>query len=125
MATIPPSLWRQRGFASRLERLARILGTGFLFSLFALGAGVLAIIVLPLVSRVQRGDEPPDLAAQRLIHRSFKFFVRLGTIIRIWEVRCSGLERLREGPSLIIANHPTLMDVADSNFWRGIRPEAR
>lgn len=51
------------------------------------------------------------MAAQRLIHRSLDWYVRLGTALGLFRLRESGTERLRSGTGLIVANHPTLLDV--------------
>jgi 1-acyl-sn-glycerol-3-phosphate acyltransferase len=49
--------------------------------------------------------------AQRLIHRSFVWFVRLGTLLHLFSLTESGTEHLRGGATLVVANHPTLLDV--------------
>jgi len=95
--------------ASRLERLARIAGTGFLFVAFGVGGLLLAGVVIPLAAW-RRGDQRP-LVAQRWIQRTLASYLALGTHIRIWEVQAQGAERLREAGQLVIANHPSLLDV--------------
>ena len=99
------------GIAAWLEHLLRRLGTGFLFATFGAGAVVLAGVVIPLTMQLGRKREAPDLVAQRIIHRAFQLFVRLGAGLRIFALSASGTERLREGPGLVVANHPTPLDV--------------
>ncbi|MFO0689807.1 MAG: lysophospholipid acyltransferase family protein [Myxococcota bacterium] len=93
------------------ERIARSAGSGFLFSLFGIGAVILAAALLPAARLRAFSGEPADLVAQRWISRAFAFFITLGRSIRIWDFEVSGFERLSERGVLIVANHPTLIDV--------------
>jgi 1-acyl-sn-glycerol-3-phosphate acyltransferase len=91
------------------ERLARVLGTWLLFAIFGVGAVILAGVVLPLVARAGRGDR--HLLAQRWIQRAFRAFLRLGEVLRLFCFHESGTDRLRDAGQLVVANHPTLLDV--------------
>lgn len=97
--------------ARAAERLARIAGSGFLFSVFGLGAVALAAALLPVARLQARPHRPADLVAQRWISRAFGLFLRLGRLIRIWDFEVSGFDRPRPQGALIVANHPTLIDV--------------
>lgn len=101
---------RERG-QLRAMHLLRRLGTGFLFAVFGAGALVIASLVFPFVAWRTEAGSARERVAQRLIQRGFAFFVRLGTALHLYEVRASGTERLAAAPSLVIANHPTLLDV--------------
>jgi len=58
------------------------------------------------------GRGPRDLGAQRLIHRAHALYIRLGELLRLWSVQVEGAEHLSgAGGKLIVANHPTLIDV--------------
>ncbi|MBK7948140.1 MAG: 1-acyl-sn-glycerol-3-phosphate acyltransferase [Deltaproteobacteria bacterium] len=93
------------------ERVARSAGSGFLFSIFGIGAVILAAALLPAARLRARAGEPADLVAQRWISRAFAFFIQLGRWIHIWDFEVSGFERLGDRGMLIVANHPTLIDV--------------
>jgi 1-acyl-sn-glycerol-3-phosphate acyltransferase len=93
-----------------LERALRRAGTVFMFAVFGIVAVILACVAFPFIAWRQRG-EARDVLAQRLIHRFFRGFERLGVALRLFEVRDSGVERLRACPGLVVANHPTLLDV--------------
>ena len=94
-----------------LERAVRSAGSGFLFSVFGVGAVLLAAALLPVARLWARSDRPADLIAQRWISRAFALFIALGRWIRIWDFEVSGFEHLGQGGMLIVANHPTLIDV--------------
>jgi 1-acyl-sn-glycerol-3-phosphate acyltransferase len=96
---------------ARCGHLLRRLGTGFLFVVFGSGALVIAWIVFPFVAWRTAAGPARERIAQRLIQRAFAFFVWLGTALHLYEVRESGSERLADAPALVVANHPTLLDV--------------
>ena len=101
----------RRGIRRALERGARIAGSGFLFSLFGIGAVLLAAALLPAARLHARPERPADLIAQSWISRAFAFFLAVGRAIRIWDFEVSGFEHLGDRGALIVANHPTLIDV--------------
>jgi len=114
------SLPSHRAVRRRAARIWRAARTGLLFSLFGIGAVVVAGVWLPLLSLLDRG-RGSDLRAQRVIHSLFSLFVWLGSVLHSWRVSYDGLERLAAGPALIVANHPTLMDVV---FLISLLPQA-
>jgi len=79
----------------------------------AIGACCLSLaVVLPLVRRRARDSRDADLRAQRMIHRTCRFVLRLVDRMDLMEVRGIGTERLSQGgPHLVVANHPTIIDV--------------
>ncbi|MCP4004212.1 MAG: 1-acyl-sn-glycerol-3-phosphate acyltransferase [bacterium] len=119
--TTPLPAPSRSGIGRRLERLWRVCGTAFMFAAFGVGAVILALVVVPLSGRLTRGEVRRDLLAQRWIQRSFALFVRLGVLIRVWKTSHHGMQHLAEGPSLVVANHPTLMDVV---FLLAFMPQA-
>jgi 1-acyl-sn-glycerol-3-phosphate acyltransferase len=98
--------------ASRAARLWRQVRLGSAFVEFALACLVVAFVVGPLLSRRARSAEEAELAVQRAIHRAFAFSVACWQRIRLIRVNATGLAGLAElGPCVIVANHPTLIDV--------------
>jgi 1-acyl-sn-glycerol-3-phosphate acyltransferase len=79
------------------------------FAVFGGGALVIALGVFPM-TRWWPGD--PERRAQRLVHLAFRAWIRLATTIGLFRVRWEGRDRLpTHGPAVIVANHPTLIDV--------------
>ncbi len=95
----------------RLEHAARVVGTGFLFVCFGLGALVMGGAIIPLATAFTPRGRARDLRAQRMIHRAFAFYFRMGCAIGILGFSESGTERLRSPGTLVVANHPSLLDV--------------
>jgi 1-acyl-sn-glycerol-3-phosphate acyltransferase len=96
----------------RIARWCRVAGTGSAFALFGIGGLALTIFAFPIMSRLPGDRSERECRVQRLIHRCFGFFMAYMRVIGLSDVRVRGLERLREpGGHLLVANHPTLLDV--------------
>jgi 1-acyl-sn-glycerol-3-phosphate acyltransferase len=89
----------------------RLVATGMAFTLFGLGGLVLRLVVFPLQRLL-----PADAAAQRsraraTIHWAFRLFVRFMVGAGILKIEFVHGERLGRPGQMIIANHPSLLDV--------------
>ena len=95
----------------RLDRGWRVLATGLCFLSFGIGSVMLGTIVFPLLRLVLGDEARAARAARRLIRHTFRGFVGAMQAAGVITVEVHGLERLRGGGRLILANHPTLIDV--------------
>jgi len=111
MASDSTSLQALAGAEQGLLRVGRVAGSGLLFATFGAGAVILAAVLIPIAVWLRRGAEPSDLIAQRWIQRSFALYVRFGRAIRMWGFDPAQLAPLSKGSYLVVANHPSLMDV--------------
>jgi 1-acyl-sn-glycerol-3-phosphate acyltransferase len=97
--------------ADRLERGWRVLATGLCFLAFGLGGLLFLLLVVPLL-HLAVGDPARRVAlARRAIRLSFAGFIALMRATGVLSVEIRGAERLRGRGRLILANHPTLIDV--------------
>ncbi len=89
----------------------RLLATGTSFTLFGVGGLILGYLLLPLVSLVTPDRERSVRRCRYLIHLTLRAFVAFmrRTGVLTWSVQ--GGERLRHSSQLVVANHPTLIDV--------------
>jgi 1-acyl-sn-glycerol-3-phosphate acyltransferase len=95
-----------------VSRCSRVARTGVAFALFGIGAVMLGLVALPLVQRTRGSATDRRLRTQRLIHHGFRAFVAAMRRLRLIRVSVRGRERMRAaGPRLIVANHPTLIDI--------------
>ena len=96
----------------RLNYLWRLAATGFCFLTFALMGLAFRFAACPLLNIVFRDSRKRELAARRVVQKSFSFFVGLMQSLGCLEYRFEGdVKRLRSESLLICANHPTLIDV--------------
>lgn len=98
--------------AASARRLWRILGTGFSFAVFGASALGLTLLVFPLCSLAGGDVRRKQARVQRVIHHAYHLFVKLMEGLGLIRTDWIGAEKLRTpGPHLIVANHPTLIDI--------------
>ena len=96
----------------RLVRGLRVLGTGASFVAFGLGGLLLAFAVFPVIRLTTRDPRLRADRAQYCVHLAFRFHVQVMRVCGVMRLTVRGGERLHEpGGQLIVANHPTLIDV--------------
>ncbi|MGR9052378.1 MAG: lysophospholipid acyltransferase family protein [Gammaproteobacteria bacterium] len=96
---------------TRLNYLWRLFGTGLSFSVFGIGGVILWFVVFPLLNLFPGDKTQKKLRAQRCVHYSFFIFIGLMHRIGIMTYEINGLEKLNRPGQLILANHPTLVDI--------------
>lgn len=95
----------------RLERFVRIVGTGFSFFVFGFAGLVLGLLIFPLLIVFVRDPARRTRVARSVVHWFFGFFVELMRRVGVLTYELHGVERLKDPGLLILANHPTLIDV--------------
>jgi 1-acyl-sn-glycerol-3-phosphate acyltransferase len=96
----------------RLARGWRIVRTGFAFAMFGIGGLLFRLLYFPLLAlcvwwpRARR-----QRMARWAVQQSFRGFVWLMRVLGLLEYRIHGRERLAREGLLVLANHPTLIDV--------------
>lgn len=96
------------GTAGRLWRAA---ATGFCFAVFGLGGVALGLSVFPALRLAYPDPRARRRAAKRIIHLGFRAFVELMRLLGVLSYRVAGLDRLDRPGLLVLANHPSLIDV--------------
>jgi 1-acyl-sn-glycerol-3-phosphate acyltransferase len=92
-----------------VQRNWRVLATGFAFACFFLGGAFLAAVVFPVMAIRREGRED---RTQRLIRRVFRFYLAMLRGLGLVQLEIINGERLAACQGkIIIANHPTLIDV--------------
>lgn len=87
----------------------RLVATGACFTVFGLGGFALWAFLFPVV-RFFPGNR--SARVRGLIHRSFAAFLRFMECVGVMRLDVVGGDRLRQcGNVLVLANHPTLIDV--------------
>ena len=109
------------GRRRKLDQIRRFLLTVFLYLAFGIGALVVSLLmILPVV--VISGNQRHRVRRVRWINRlAFNIFTRAGVTLGVFNVSFIGAGRLNQPGQLIIANHPSLLDVV---FLLGRIPNA-
>ncbi|MCC2676226.1 MAG: 1-acyl-sn-glycerol-3-phosphate acyltransferase [Ramlibacter sp.] len=94
-----------------IDHAWRVFATGFCFVVFGVGSVVLGVLVFPLLNVFMRERERRARLARRVIRATFRFLVAVMRAAGLMTVEVHGLDRLAGGGRLILANHPTLIDV--------------
>lgn len=89
----------------------RLLATAASFTLFGLGGLCLRLVVFPLLSCLPGDARKHRLRARQTVSRCFWFFVRFMARTGVLTYDIQGAEKLGRPGQMIIANHPSLIDV--------------
>ncbi|HBA64789.1 MAG TPA: 1-acyl-sn-glycerol-3-phosphate acyltransferase [Methylococcaceae bacterium] len=95
----------------RLNYYWRLFGTGFSFFTFGAGGFLLWVLVFPGLSIIPGTHEQKRRRGQKVVHYSFYAFIGLMHRIGVMTYEIEGLEKLNRPGQLIVANHPTLVDI--------------
>lgn len=91
--------------------LWRLLATGFSFLLFGLGGAFLSVTLFLAIYLAPIGATKKRHYTRNAISLSFKIYVRLLRFLGLLAFEVHGMEHLNGHNHLIIANHPSLLDV--------------
>ncbi len=99
----------------------RLVATAASFALFGLGGLCLRLLVFPLLAWLPGDAQAHRQRARRTVGRLFWFFIRFMARTGVLTYQIDGAERLGRPGQMIIANHPSLIDVV---FLIGLVPDA-
>lgn len=89
----------------------RLVATAAAFSLFGLGGLVLRFVLFPPLKLIYRDPDVRKRKARLLIHHAFRAFIGFMHVTGIYTYSFRDEERLRCPGQLVLANHPSLIDV--------------
>jgi 1-acyl-sn-glycerol-3-phosphate acyltransferase len=93
------------------NRAWRVVATGLCFASFGLGGVVLSALVFPVLRLLLRNQTRLVRVSRAIIHHAFRFFVWEMKTVGVLSYEVHGRERLQRPGLLVVANHPTLIDV--------------
>ncbi|TLF51793.1 1-acyl-sn-glycerol-3-phosphate acyltransferase [Halomonas urmiana] len=94
-----------------LDQWRRGAGTALSFTAFGIGGLVIGLAIAPLLRLSVRDNEERQRLARRFIRGVFRAFIGLMKGLGVLDYRLEGGERLDCPGRLILANHPSLIDV--------------
>lgn len=89
----------------------RFLVTALSFAAFGAGAAIVSLLLLPLVRVLPTSPACRRERARAVIRGALRLFIELMSRLRGLHYEFRGRERLGRPGQLIVANHPTLIDV--------------
>ena len=89
----------------------RLFATGFSFFAFGVGGLCLWLLVFPVLSMLPGDRRQRITRAQQAVSFSFYVFIELMHRLGVMTYEINGLEKLNRPGQLILANHPTLVDI--------------
>ncbi len=93
-------------------RLWRIFATALAFACFGLGGMLLWLLVFPLQALLYRSALRRQQAARTVVQATFRLFIGWMRLLGLIRYQIHGADKLQRRGLLILANHPTLIDVA-------------
>jgi 1-acyl-sn-glycerol-3-phosphate acyltransferase len=94
-----------------LSKLWRIPATGFCFAVFGLGGVLIRLFGFPLLNLFVWKTAHRTKIARFIVHVFFQFFLGLMKFVRVLSYELHGVEKLQRKGLLVLANHPSLIDV--------------
>ncbi len=95
-----------------LDYLWRLVGTGIAFALLFGGGALLALTTFPIVHLTTPSGNRRRERNRFLIHILFRGYVFMLRFLRLIDLQVLGAEKLKDSAGrLIVANHPSLLDV--------------
>lgn len=99
-------MWRN------LEYYWRLVATGLSFAIFGLGGLMASLTLFNAIRLLPRSRQSKRRISQGLVHRLFRFYIRLMKVMGVLTVDVKGKRELATSQGqVILANHPSLLDV--------------
>lgn len=96
----------------RLDFAWRLLATGFCFACFGLGGLVIGVTLFPVAAMLPGTVEQRRQRVQHLVRAACRLFLRTVQLLGVGRVTVTNATALAgNGRRLVLANHPTLLDV--------------
>lgn len=97
---------------SILNRMWRLIGTGFAFAFIFAGGALAAMTLFPLIAVLTRPGETRHHATREAIRRIFRFYIGMLQVLGLIRLKVNGAQALADtNGRLVVANHPTILDV--------------
>ncbi|MGI9283856.1 MAG: lysophospholipid acyltransferase family protein [Pseudomonadales bacterium] len=105
----------------KLNYYWRLVATAIAFTMFGLGGVLIPLMAVPVLVLLPGGRDRRQRRARYLVHLMFLLFIHFMRVLGILRWRFAGLGKLNRNGLLVLANHPTLLDVV---FLVGLMPDA-
>ena len=97
--------------AGRINYLWRLLATASAFTFFGIGGVLIPLLAAPVLLLIYPDRQVRQARARLLMSAVFRLFIHYMRLVGILDWEYKNLDRLHRPGQLILANHPTLLDV--------------
>ena len=101
---------RRPGVAGGVHRIVRSIGQIAMFGMFGLCGALIGGVVLPLAFIATRNPERRVEIIRRVVYHAARAYVGALHRLRLIELDVTGFDRAWQPGSLVVANHPSLID---------------
>ncbi len=98
------------GFSARIGRATRSIGQIALFTVFGLYGALMSALIVPAYSVAVRDRARRAHGVRRVMFYMMRTYVGSMRALRLIDLEVIGLERVPAPGSLLVANHPSLID---------------
>ena len=96
---------------TKLNYCWRWCGTAFGFALFGAGCVLLPLITIPVLYLLPGSTGKRQRRAKLTVHFAFRAYINILKYLGVLEYQVTGVSHLNRPGTLILANHPSLIDV--------------
>jgi len=89
----------------------RLFATSIAYLLFGIGGILMPLLALPIFFLLPGGMPERQVYTRKLVHRTFLIFIKMTRLLGLLSWEINGLYKLQKPGILVLANHPTLLDV--------------
>lgn len=94
-----------------IDHAWRLLGTGLGFACFGIGGVVISLTLFPAIRLLSPDPKVCQRRIQRAMSGVMRLFIDLIRMLGVISLEVHGAERLKTPGQLVVANHPSLIDV--------------
>jgi 1-acyl-sn-glycerol-3-phosphate acyltransferase len=106
----PQPAGRRSRFIAGVDRARRSIGQIALFAVFGIWGALMSALIVPAYFVFVRDRARRAHGIRNVVHRMMRTYVGSLRALRLIDLELSGLDRVPAPGSLIVANHPSLID---------------
>ena len=107
---IRPQAKQAFSVAACIGRAGRSVGQIALFTVFGIYGALMSALIVPAYSLLRRDKANRAHHIRRVMYYSMRAYVGSMRVLRLIDLEVSGLDRMPAPGSLLVANHPSLID---------------
>lgn len=95
----------------KINYIWRLFGQAVSFTVFGIGGVLIPVIAAPIIRLSSKDTAKRQRMGRQVIHNAFRVYIHFMRFIGLFDWEINHPERLQRRNLLVLANHPTLLDV--------------